>query len=248
LVHFCGQPVPTFPENAWVQIAAHVRRVAYDRTIRLVATARLRDPVLLKLVAQADLAALEEIAGATSAPLRAQRAGAERLDRRELVYGVTNAQFINAAFAYFMPRSLNRFNGPGRGAWYAALAVETCVAEVAFHMERELANIADFNATVDYAELYASFIGDFVDLRDAKPRPEFLDPDPGKSYAAGNAFADAVRVAGHYGIVYPSARHVGGTCLVALLPHAVQSVSQGGAIRLRWTGRRGPQVSRAVTA
>lgn len=234
-----------FPDNASVDIAAHVRRVAYDRTIRLVATARLRDPVLLKLVAQADLAALEEIASATSARLRVQRAGAERLDRRELVYGVTNAHVINAAFAYFMPRSLNRFNGPGRGAWYAALAVETCVAEVAFHMERELANIADFNATVDYAELYASFIGDFIDLRDAQPRPEFLDPDPGKSYAAGNAFADAVRGAGHYGIVYPSARHAGGTCLVALVPHAVQSVAQGAVIRLRWTGRPGPHVSRS---
>jgi len=216
----------------------------YERTIRLVATARQRDPVLLKLVAPADLAALEEIEGATSGRLGAQAVGAERLDRRELVYGVAHAHFINAAFAYFMPRALNRFNGPGRGAWYAALAVETCVAEVAFHMERELANVADFNATVDYAELYASFIGDFVDLREAKPPPEFVDRDPDKSYAAGNTFADAVRAAGHYGIVYPSARHVGGTCLVALVPHAVQSVTQGGVIRLRWTGTPGPRVNR----
>ncbi|MBV8755331.1 MAG: RES family NAD+ phosphorylase [Hyphomicrobiales bacterium] len=226
-----------------LEYSAYVRRITQDRTIRLVATARLRDPVLRKLVEEADLAALAEIEGATSARLRAQAAGAERLDRRELVYGVAHAHFINAAFAYFMPRSLNRFNGPGRGAWYAALALDTCVAEVAFHMERELANIADFNATVDYAELYASFIGDFVDLREAKPRPEFLDADPNKSYAAGNAFADAVRTAGYYGIVYPSARHSGGTCLVALVPHAVQSVAQGAAIRLAWTGRPGPRVS-----
>ena len=231
-----------------MEIAANVRRVAYDRTIRLIATARLRDPVLLGLVTQADLAALEEIERATSGRLRAQAVGAERLDRRELVYGVAQAHFINAAFAYFMPRSLNRFNGPGRGAWYAALALDTCVAEVAFHMERELTNIADFNATVDYAELYASFIGDFVDMREAKPRPEFLDTDPDKSYAAGNAFADAVRTAGHYGIVYPSARHAGGTCIVALVPHAVQSVSEGGVIRLRWSGRPGPRVSQIAPA
>jgi RES domain-containing protein len=224
-----------------LDIAAYVRRIAQDRTIRLVATARLRDPVLLKLVEEADLAALEEIEGATSGRLRAQEAGTDRLDRRELVYGLPHAHFINAAFAHFMPRSLNRFNGPGRGAWYAALVLETCVAEVAFHLERELANIADFNVTVDYAELYASFIGDFVDLRDAMPRPEFLDPNP-ESYRAGNVFADAVRAAGHYGIVYPSVRHAGGTCLVALVPHAVQSVTQGGVIRLAWTGSRGARV------
>jgi hypothetical protein len=114
---------------------------------------------------------------------------------------------------------------------------------VAFHMERELANIADFNATVDYAELFASFIGEFVDLGAAEPRPEFLDPDPDEAYSAGNVFADAVRAAGHYGIVYPSLRHFGGTCLVALIPHAVQSVTQGGVIRLTWYGRPGPRVS-----
>src|SRR5262249_21392066 len=226
-----------------LEIAGYVRRIAQDRTIRLVATARLRDPVLRALVDEADLTALEQIEGATSGRLRAQATGAERLDRRELVYGVAHAHFINAAFAYFMPRSLNRFSDPDRGAWYAALVLETCVAEVAFHMERELANIADFNATVDYAELYASFIGDFVDLREARPRPDFLDPDPDKSYAAGNAFADAVRAAGQYGIVYPSARHSGGTCLVALVPHAVQSVAQGAVICLAWTGKPGPRVS-----
>jgi RES domain-containing protein len=229
--------------TASFDVARYVRRIAQDRTIRLVATARLRDPVLLALVGQDDLAALEEIDGATSARLRTQAAGADRLDRRELVHGLAHAHFINAAFAYFMPRTLNRFNGPGRGAWYAALARPTCVAEVAFHMERELANVADFNATVDYAELFASFIGDFADLRAAKPRPDCLDPDPDKSYPAGNLFADAVRAAGHYGIVYPSLRHEGGTCLVALVPHAVQSVKQGSVIRLAWAGRPGPKVS-----
>jgi len=231
-----------------LEFTPYVRRIVQDRTIRLVASARLRDPVLRKLVGESDLAALEQIEGATSGRLRAQATGAERLDRRELVYGVAHAHFINAAFAYFMPRSLNRFSGPGRGAWYAALARDTCVAEVAFHMERELANIADFNATVDYAELYASFISDFVDLREARPRPDFLDPDPDKSYSAGNAFADAVRGAGHYGIVYPSARHAGGTCLVALVPHAVQSVAQGAVIRLAWTGKPGPRVSQVGPA
>ncbi len=240
--------MPTFAENAPVNIATYVRRIAQDRTVRLVATARLRGPVLGKLVAPADLAVLAEIEGATSGRLRVQEAGAERLDRRELVYGVAHAHFINAAFAYFMPRTLNRFNGPGRGAWYAALTRETCVAEVAFHMERELTNVGDFTATVDYTELYASFIGDFVDLRAAKPRPDFLAPDPATSYAAGNAFADAVRAAGHYGIVYPSARYAGGTCLVALVPHAVQSVAQGAVIRLVWTGTPGPQVSQLEPA
>jgi hypothetical protein len=229
-----------------LDIAAHVRRIAQDRTIRLVTTARLRDPVLLRLVEKDELSALEEIEGATSGRLRAQEGGADRLDSRELVFGVPHAHFINAAFAYWLPRSLNRFNGPGRGAWYAALQLDTCVAEVSFHMERELANISDFNATVDYAEMFASFIGDFVDVRDANPRPIFMDPNPAKSYKTGNLFADTVRAAGHYGIVYRSLRHPTGTCLVALVPHAVQSAAQGRIFRLAWTGSPRPLISEQV--
>jgi RES domain-containing protein len=222
-----------------LDIAAQVRRIAQDRTIRLVAAARLRDPILLKLVGKADLGALEEIEAGTSGRLRAEKSGSSRLDSRELVYGIPEADLINAAFSHWLPRSLNRFNGPGRGAWYAALELETCVAEVSFHMERELASISDFNAAVDYAEMFASFIGDFVDLRDVKPRPAFLHPNPSRSYKAGNILADSVRAAGHYGIVYPSLRRPGGTCLVALVPHAVQSVTHGRVIRLTWSGSPG---------
>jgi RES domain-containing protein len=226
-----------------LDIARYVRRIIEDRTIRLVSSARLRDPVLLKLVPEEELNALAEIEGATSGRLRAQEGGADRLDSRELVYGIPHAHFINAAFSYWLPRSLNRFNGPGRGAWYAAIEIETCIAEVSFHMERELANISDYNAIVDYAEIFASFIGDFVDLHGMNPRPGFLDPNPDKGYKAGNLFADSVRSAGHYGIVYPSTRHVAGTCLVALVPHAVQSVAQGRVIRLVWTGHPGAMTS-----
>ena len=37
-------------------------------------------------------------------------------------------------------------------------------------MERELANISDFNTTVDYAEMFASFIGDFCRCAGGKSR------------------------------------------------------------------------------
>ncbi|MPZ30226.1 MAG: RES domain-containing protein [Rhodospirillales bacterium] len=225
-----------------VELASLVRHIAQDRTVRLVSSARLRDPVLLKLVAEDELDALAEIEGATSSRVRTQVVGADHLDRRELVFGIPHAHFINAAFAYWLPRSLSRFNGPGRGAWYAALTVETCIAEVTFHIERELANVVEFNAVVEYAEMFASFVGDFVDVRDVTPRPDYLDPNPAKGYPAGNRLANAVRAAGHYGIVYPSVRSSGGTCFVALVPHAVQSVAQGKVIRLSWKGTPGPEI------
>lgn len=219
-----------------------VKRLALERTVRLVATARLRDPVLLKLVDEDFLSDLAEIEGATSGRLTAQRHGAEAISAGEFVTTLPHSAFINAAFAYWRPRELNRFNGPGRGAWYAALARETCVAEVSFHMTRELARVNDFNATVDYAEIFASFAGEFVDLREADQSSPYLHPDPEKSYQQGNALAETICAWGHNGIIYPSVRHSGGTCLVALWPHAVQSVAQGEALRLCWQGSAEPSV------
>lgn len=225
-----------------------VRRLAEPRTVRLVSTKRLEDPVLKRLVAQDQrLRDLEEIEGATSGRLMAQARGSDDIAREEFVAGFPHAAFINAAFAYFRPGELNRFNGPGRGAWYAAFDVDTCLAEVAFHMTRELERVDDFRATVQYAEMFASFAGEFVDLRGADPRPACLDEDPRIGYPAGNALADAVRSAGHNGIVYPSVRHEGGTCLVALWPHAVQSVAQGRVLALHWRGARAPDLE-IVTA
>ena len=225
------------------RVSFPVSRIALERTIRLVATARLRDPVLLKLASRRYQADLAEIEGATSARLAAQQHGTEGLPARELVAGLPHAHFINAAFAYFRPRELNRFNGPTRGAWYAALHVETCKAEVGFHLTRELQRVRDFTAVVDYAEMFASFAGEFVDLRGVRPRPDCLHPDPGIGYPAGNALGEQVRSSGHNGIVYPSVRHAGGTCLVALWPAAVQSVAQGRVLRAIWSGNPTPEWS-----
>ncbi len=220
------------------------QRTAFERTIRLVATARLRDPVLLGLAGKVFLDDLAEIEGATSGRQTAKVRGGEHLAADELVAGLPHAAFVNAAFTYWRPRELNRFNGPGRGAWYAALHVDTCVAEVSFHMARELERVNDFNATVDYAEMFASFAGEFADLRKVKPKPACLHPDPAVGYPAGNLLANDVRARGLNGIIYPSVRHKSGTCLVALWPAVVQSVAQGDIIRLVWSGSAQPKVSR----
>ncbi|WP_374631674.1 RES family NAD+ phosphorylase [Ferrovibrio sp.] len=218
--------------------------LAEPRTVRLVATARLRDPVLLGLVNKDQLDDLAEIEGATSGRLTAQAIGSARLERGELVAGIPHAYFINAAFAYWRPRDLNRFNGPDRGAWYAAFVVETCLAEVTFHMTRELARVGEYQAVVDYAEMFAAFAGHFIDLRKVMPMPPCLDTDPAKGYPAGNGLAQACIAAGHNGIVYPSVRRPEGDCLVALLPQAVQSVAQGGVLRLTWRGKPQPGIAR----
>lgn len=211
-------------------------REAFGRTVRLVASARLREAVMAPLADDADeLALLAEIEGATSSRRIAEQRGHGGLAADELVHGVPHARFINASFAYARPRQPNRFNPADRGAWYAALDVETCIAEVGHHLTRALADAGDFDAVVEYGEMIASIAGVFVDLRRLPGHPS-LDPDPAQGYPAGNALAALARAQGHNGIIYSSVRHDGGTCIAALWPNVVQSVAQGALYRLTWSG------------
>jgi RES domain-containing protein len=222
--------------QAELQAELPLVREAFERTVRLVPSARLREAVLTPLADGADeLALLAEIEGATSGRRIAEDRGLRALTADELVHGVPHARFINASFAYARPREPNRFNPAERGAWYAALAAETCIAEVGYHMSRVLADAGDFNAVVEYGEMIASMSGNFVDLRSIPDHPS-LDPDVAQGYPAGNALAGQARAAGHNGIIYPSVRHQGGTCIAALWPNVVQSVAQGALYRLTWSG------------
>ena len=182
-----------------------------------------------------ELALLAEIEGATSGRLVSEERGKGSLTAAELVHGVQHAKFINASFAYAKPREPNRFNPADRGAWYAALDVKTCIAEVGHHLTKALADAGDFNAVVEYSEMLSSMAGVFVDLRQI-PDHRSLDPDPAVGYPAGNAAAAATRAAGYNGIIYPSVREAGGTCIAALWPNVVQSVVQGAMYRLTWSG------------
>jgi hypothetical protein len=211
----------------------------------LVTSARNRPPVLGSLIDTDDeLKELAELEGATSTRLMGQSVGTAGITSSELVFGVPHAAFINASFSYSKPREPNRFNGSARGAWYAALDLDTARAEVIFHMREFLAAAGDFNATVDYAEMFASFAGEFVDLRTVSPAPSCLHPDKAIGYPAGNAVADAVRAKGWNGIIYPSVRHAGGTCIAALWPHAVQSIAQGDIYRATWDGKPDPKITK----
>jgi hypothetical protein len=107
--------------------------------------------------------------------------------------------------------------------------------------ERCLARAGNFNAVVEYAELFASLAGEYADLRSIPEHPS-LNSDPTTSYKAGIALASATLVRGLNGIIYPSIRHKGGTCFAVLWSHAVQSVAQGGMFRLTWSGSSTPRI------
>lgn len=186
------------------------------------------------------LRALFEIDAATNERLLAERSRALAIGPDELVSGVPHAVVINAAFCHPHPLGA-RFNGPERGAWYAAFELDTAKAEVAFHKSVELAEIGSPNESVTYDEYLADFRADFHDLRDTRGFRSCLDP---KSYLASQSLASALLGAGSLGVVYPSTRRDRGTCLACFRPALVTHVRPGARWRFTWTGKATPTIIR----
>jgi len=213
------------------------------QTHRLLSTAYIDEPAIAPLYdndREKDI--LDAIEGETSTRLLGQTDQLDEFSPAELLtpafgYGWT---YVNAAFTYTRAGG-NRFNREGRGVWYAAMDVVTCLREVGFHLTRELRNANETENVTDYVQLLAHLAGKMVDLR-AQPAAPCLNPDPAIGYPEGQKLAAEIRAAGHHGVVYPSVRHPGGICIAALQPAVIRQVAKGRIFRLTWIGGKGPKV------
>jgi hypothetical protein len=192
----------------------------------------------------AHLADLFELDQATNDRLAAENGRATGIGPDELVFGVPYFRMVNAAFVHAHPLG-SRFNGPDRGAWYAGFELRTSQAEVAWHKAVELAEVDWFDQSVTYDDLLADFTGSFHDLRtragsaDAAGFADCLDP---QSYVASQALADRLLEADASGVVYPSVRRPGGTCLACFRPALVYNVRRHARYRFTWSGKPTPVI------
>jgi RES domain-containing protein len=210
-------------------------------THRLVPSRHLpRGDSVLVPIADDDehLQAIFELDTATNERVLAEQQRLPGIGLEELVFAVPHASVINASFCHAHPLG-SRFNGPDRGAWYAAFAVATAQTEVAFHKTVQLAEINRFHDSVTYDDYLADFTASFHDLRRTRSHRDCLDAT---SYVRSQALAEQLLAAGSLGIVYPSVRHRGGTCLVCFRPALVSNVRRGTTYRFTWDGSPTPQV------
>ena len=165
------------------------------------------------------------------------------IDERELVFGIPSYRIINASFCHAAPNG-SRFNSADRGAWYAAFELPTSQAEIAFHRQLWLAEIAwEEEDSADYQDFLADFRAEFHDLRETKQHADCLSPT---SYAASQAFAAQLLAAGSAGIVYPSVRRKSGTCIACFRPVLVTNVRLGELFSVVFADyRSAPSIRRA---
>ena len=180
-----------------------------------------------------DLQRIFELDNATNARLLAEENRSPGISQRELVFHVPNYRVINAAFTHSHPLGA-RFSTPERGAWYAAFELATAKAEVIFHKSIEFAEI-DWKEReeIGYDDYLADFTAAFHDLRGVKD--EALSPS---SYVRSQQLAVELLELGSLGVIYPSVRREGGTCIACFRPSVVGNVRKSMGYRLIWTPLR----------
>lgn len=183
-------------------------------------------PVLDSLAEGNDdlLRDLTELEGATNDRLLGESGRLPGISAIELVSGFRFARIVNASYTHSHLMG-GRFHGPERGAWYAAFTMQTAQAEAAFRKAGELKEIGwKAEEVAPYIDYLADFRHEFHDLRGKAEFEDCLDPS---SYGVSQTLGRQLLTSGSAGIVYPSARHKDGVCIVCFRPPLVLHVREG---------------------
>jgi hypothetical protein len=187
-----------------------------------------------------DLEAVFELEGWTNDRISAEAGLLHNIPRHEWVIGAPMASVVMAAFCH--PRAGGgRFSGEDRGAWYAARALDTALAESIYHRTREIGETGAYETRMQLRVYLADVSSRFHDVRSVRGAAALHHPD---RYDASQRLGRSLLDSGSNGVVYRSVRHEGGECLACFRPRLVRNVRVGGHYEYRWEGRPEPIVRR----
>lgn len=223
-----------------------VKDFSYDRAHRLIPSLYSEQQTVLANVVKGGDEALREMMlldGVTNDRILGESGGLGGITPYELVYGIPNAHIVNAAFTHTSEFG-SRFNDNHRGAWYAADDRETSLAEVIYHKAKHLGEIAAPDLPQDrpdvevstYDDWLADFKTKFHFLEPPEEYTEYLQPEPVPfCYRASQALARMLIQQKSCGLVYPSVRRPGYTCIVCFRPALIYNPSRGERLELTLT-------------
>jgi hypothetical protein len=160
----------------------------------------------------------------------------ERLRERGVADGAEpGASVIAAAFALRNPEG-SRFSDGTFGVFYAAVDLDTAVAETVHHRERFMRATRQGRVELDMRVHLTDLVADLHDLRGREA--EFPGVYHPSDHAAGQRLGFALRAAGSAGIVYDSVRRPGGECAAAFRPQVLSTCRQDRHLCYLWDGER----------
>lgn len=220
--------------------AAPVRRVVWQRAVRIIAS-RFPPVGPFDTVAEPDdLAAVYAVEAATNPRVLQEWGRLDLVPKEDRLSGPGTTP-IMAAFTHPNPDG-SRFSDSSFGVYYAAREEATAIAESVYHREVILRLSRATPMKVEMREYVGAVSARLVDLRGGQR--EFPDCYRRNDYSASQRFGLAQQTAGRSGIVYDSVRRDGGVCAALFKPRAVRPVVQGAHYYFVWNGERVTDVLR----
>lgn len=208
-----------------------LHRIRWSQAYRIVPSRFPPVGLFDRIAEPKDIDAVMAIESLTNPRLR-EEMGALRLTPPERRVSGPGTSPIMAAFTHIPPEG-SRFSDGHWGVFYAAHSVPTAIEETVFHREAFLAATHEPPTDVQVRCYKTAIAGRFHDIRGGWSDEH--DPD---SYTASVRLARTLREQGSNGVVYDSARHVGGECVAVFYPDLVAPCVQAEHFIYRWNGSR----------
>lgn len=145
------------------------------------------------------------------------------------------ASYLMAPFTHISHDRPSRFSDGGYGVLYIGDRFETALFETAFHHARFMAATGEAPGwTSQFREIVLDVSAPLHDLR-GSGHDDVLAPD---DYGAAQVLGARLRASGSEGIVYPSVRRPGGTCVGLFHPDLARNPVQGRHLDYHWDGTR----------
>lgn len=185
---------------------------------------------------------LEQIAlleGLTNERLQAEVGSIYLVPKEDWVLG-QGATPLMAAFTHIGHGS--RFSDGSYGVYYAATSLNAAIHETVYHRERFYRASHEHPCSISMRSYTAQTLKPLIDIR-GDTFADYLNPDP-TSYTLSQEFGKEIRQNGNWGLLYPSVRRPGESCVAVFRPPAVSVPVQGCHLRYFWDGTRISEVYR----
>ncbi|WEN15541.1 RES family NAD+ phosphorylase [Rhodanobacter sp. AS-Z3] len=212
-----------------------LKRVRWSHAYRIVPSRFPPIGVYDRIADPADMDALFAIEALTNPRLREEIDALKQVPWARRISGPGSTP-VMAAFTHLNAEG-SRFSDGSWGVFYAAHSVATAVEETVYHREKFMAATSEPACELQMRCYRTSLDSKLHDLRGGWPAEQAAD-----SYAASVSLARQLRAEGSNGIVFDSARHVGGECIAAFFPDVVAPCVQAKHLVYRWDGKRIAQV------
>jgi hypothetical protein len=210
-----------------------IRELSWQPCYRVIPSRYPTVDLFERIADPADWDDLYRIESLTNPRLRQESGEIDLVPKEERVSG-PGASVIMAPFTHLDPAG-SRFADGSFGAFYAAAALGTSIAETRYHRENFLRATGQAPMELDMRTYLADVSAPFHDIRGEKERlAEVYAPD---NYAASQQLGRVLRLEGSNGIAYDSVRHPGGQCLAIYRPRLIHNLRQSVHLRYAWDGQ-----------